>query len=77
MLESANQNVRTGSADGRVLHRPQLSWDALVEIYGDEATLKERIDELRAQHPEGLDDLLELAYKYLDGWRPPAWPDDD
>ena len=77
MLESANQNVRTGSADGRVLHRPQLSWEPLVEIYGDEATLAERIDELRAEHPEGLDDLLELAYKYLDGWRPPDWPDDD
>ena len=74
MLESANQNARTGSGDGRVQYWPQLSWDPLVEIYGDEATLAERIDELRAQNPEGLDDLLELAYKYLDGWRPRTGP---
>ena len=77
MLESAKHEVRTASEGGPVRYTTRLQWDALVELYGDEAVLGERIDELRAQRPEGLDDLLELAARYLGGWRPPDWPDDD
>jgi hypothetical protein len=49
---------------------PRLAWDVLIELYGDEATLKERIEALKATGPKGLDDLLHLADKYLAGWRP-------
>ena len=77
LLESSKQEVRTTSSDGRVWETPRLQWDALIEIYGNEAVFSERIAELRAQQPEDLADLLELAQKYLSGWRPSEWPDRD
>jgi hypothetical protein len=49
---------------------PQLAWDVLTELYGDEATLRERIESFKATNPEGADDLLALVDKYLGGWRP-------
>jgi hypothetical protein len=52
---------------------PRLAWDALTLIYGDESVLKERIKALKASGAaaglEGADELLELANKYLSGWR--------
>ena len=77
MLESSKHEVRTESSDGRVWYTPHLQWKALIKIYGNETVLGERIGELRAQDPEGLTDLLELAEEYLGGWRPPEWPDDN
>ena len=77
MLEASRNEVVTTSSGGRVWYTDRLHWDTLVELYGDETVLSERIAELRAQHPEGLTDLLELADRYLSGWRPPEWPDND
>ena len=76
MLEAAKHEVRTEPINGPVRYTTCLHWDALVELYDDETVLRERISELRAQRPEGLTDLLELAERYLDGWRP-NWRDDD
>lgn len=76
MLEAAKHEVRIEPMMGPVRYTMCLHWDALVKLYGDEAVLGERIRELRAQCPEGLTDLLELAERYLDGWRP-NWRDDD
>ena len=63
-----------------------LLWDSLIEFYGDEEALKERIESLRAQFDNlkpwiehrkiPLDDaerLLELAEKYQSG----RWPEID
>ena len=77
MLEASKHEVRTTSGSGRVWHTPRLHWETLVEVYGDETVLSECIAELRTQHPEGLNDLLELAERYLSGWRPSEWPDGD
>ena len=77
MLESSKHQVRTLSSSGMVRYTSRLHWETLLEVYGDETVLRERIVELGKQDPEGLTDLLELANKYLGGWRPPEWPDDD
>jgi hypothetical protein len=53
-----------------------LSWDELVELYGDEATLRQRIESLKATVPHDMGDLLELADKYLSGCRPEEFGDD-
>ena len=51
---------------------PRLRWKELVKVYGDEATLRERLETLKASPPEGMDDeLLQLADQYLSGWRHP------
>jgi hypothetical protein len=48
----------------------------LVELYGTEDTLRERIQRLKATQPEGVNELLELANKYLGGWRPSDFGED-
>ena len=56
---------------------PKLDWDALVELFGDETTLKDRIEALKASRPEDASELLDLADRYLTGWRPSRRGDAD
>jgi len=60
----------------RVSRSPRLSWDVLIELYGDEETLKKRIEAIAETGDEEGDDLLELANKYLGGWRPSDFGDE-
>jgi hypothetical protein len=46
---------------------PRLAWEVLVELYGDEETLAQRIDELKQSDVEVDAELLELVDKYLAG----------
>jgi len=55
---------------------PRLSWEALIKIYENEETLEERIARLITLRPKAENDLLELAEKYLGGWRPTGFGDD-
>ena len=77
LLQSARSEV-TGQAMGsRAIHRSaRLAWQALIELYGDEAVLRARIEELKAAHIEGNDELLQLADKYVGGWRPRDFGED-
>ena len=56
-----------------VRRSPRLAWESLVDLYGSEETLGQRIQDLKKTHPEGAGELLELANKYLSGWRPSAY----
>lgn len=77
LLQSARTEVRSQYMGNRAVHRSaRLAWGALRELYGDEATLCARITALMASHPEGSDDLLQLAVKYAGGWRPEDSADD-
>jgi|GEM_PF-309543 len=77
MLQAARSEGLSQTMGSRAVRRsPRLGWDALVELYGDEATLRQRIDSLKATEPEGANDLLELADKYLSGWRPKHFGDE-
>ena len=68
LLESARTLTR--QAIGRVVRRSfRLEWDALVDVCGSEKILRERIEKLKATQPKDLDEILELADKYLGGWR--------
>jgi hypothetical protein len=71
LLRSARSDARSQTMGTRAVRRlPRLAWDMLVAIYGDELTLKERIEALMAAESDGEDGLLELAERYLGGWRP-------
>ena len=71
LLNSARSEVRSQTFGSRAVRRTaRLAWDALVELYAGEDTLRERIETLKALHPQGVDELLLLADKYLRGWRP-------
>jgi hypothetical protein len=70
ILRSARNDIRSQAIDSRAIHRsPRLEWPALIEVFGDEGTLKERIGALRAENP-GDQELLDLANNYAGGWRP-------
>ena len=77
LLKAARGEVRSQSMGSRAVRRkPRLAWDALIEVFGDEATLRHRIEELKASEPNDVGDLIDLADKYLSGWRPKDFDDD-
>jgi hypothetical protein len=48
----------------------------LVEIFDGEENLKMAIDNIRTMQGDDLTDAIELADRYLAGWRPSEWGDD-
>lgn len=73
ILRSAKDEVVSQQFDSRTVERdPRLSWDILIDVYGDEDRLRLRLGCLEGSSLlTGADmDLLKLATKYLSGWRP-------
>lgn len=71
LLRSALSEVKSQAVGTRAVHRsPRLAWEELIELYGSEEILCERIKSLKTEEVGGIDDLLELVAKYLSGWRP-------
>ena len=71
LLRSAYTVIRSQALGSHAVHMsPRLRWDVLVELYGSKNVLRERIEKLKATQPEGIDEILELADKYLGGWHP-------
>jgi hypothetical protein len=74
VLRSARSEVLGQSIGNRAVQRtPHLAWKELVDLYGDEDTLRTRLERLKASQPPraGDDQLLELVDQYLSGSRPP------
>jgi predicted KAP-like P-loop ATPase len=77
LLKSARNEVRSQSMGSRAVQlKPRLAWDILIDLYGDENVLRDRIDQLKASPPNEIGDLFELADKYLSGWRPKDFGDE-
>lgn len=71
LLRSAQYESNSQDFDRLAVNRFQrINWDALLELYGSENTLRERIEALKASQPENCEELLRLADKYLSGWKP-------
>lgn len=71
LLKGAKSETLTQAMGNRAVTRsPRLAWDSLVELHGNEETLRERIGAAKAVFPDENDGLFELAAKYIDGWRP-------
>ena len=78
--------METVSLDSRAAHRfSVLDWECLIDLYGGEEVLETRIKalkvqfsilrprtEIRGMQMPDAERLLELADKYLSGWRPEA-----
>lgn len=77
LLKAARSESIGQSMGSRAIRRSaRLSWELLVELYGDEETLRIRINELEAEGVPGSEELLELASKYAAGWRPSDFGDE-
>ena len=80
VLTDALAEVRSQAFDSRVVTRKQrLQWDVLIKLYGSEEKLGEVINSLEETQPAGqrLIDAVALAKRYLGGWRPKDFGDDD
>lgn len=77
LLKAARSEVRSQLMGSRAVRRkPRLAWDALIEVCGNEFGLRQRIEAIKSSGPHNVGDLLELADKYLAGWRPNDFGDD-
>jgi predicted KAP-like P-loop ATPase len=77
LLRSARSNVRSQAMGSRAVRQsPRLAWDLLIELYGNESILKERINTLKTIQPKDNNELLDLTDKYLSGWRPSDFDED-
>ncbi len=71
ILKSARTEMISASSSGPVTRTPRLSWEGLVQIYGLEADLVQRISALsESQVAEQDRDVVELATLYASGERP-------
>jgi len=69
LLSSGRSVTRSQGFDSRVVkEEPHLWWDGLVQVFGDEEKLAAAIKLLR--ETDGETPLVELAERYLSGWRP-------
>ncbi|WP_295945923.1 P-loop NTPase fold protein [uncultured Xanthomonas sp.] len=70
ILRSARGETKSQSDGSRAIRRSyRLPWSTLIELYGSEETLRLRIEDARVLVPP-TDDVIQLADKYLGGWRP-------
>ena len=72
MLRASLTEVRSQSMGSRAVHRDQrLVWDALTSVLGGEDGVRDAVTRLGAPvDDDRLAEALDLAKKYLDGWRP-------
>ncbi|NNM45224.1 P-loop NTPase fold protein [Knoellia koreensis] len=78
VLLDSRSEVRSQSLDSRAVHRRyQLHWDLLNELFDGEDNIKAAVEPLRDTHDEELAAVIELVDKYLNGWRPSRFGEDD
>ncbi|MFT0846680.1 P-loop NTPase fold protein [Actinomycetaceae bacterium L2_0104] len=69
VLHSLRSTARSQSMDSRqVRSEDRLAWELLVQVFGSEAAVEEVVGSVR--RALGDDEALQLADKYLSGWRP-------
>ena len=69
VLHSLKSTARAQFANSREVRTEEhLAWDLLVQLFGSEAAIKKVVANVRKA--SGDDDVLQLADKYLSGWRP-------
>jgi len=79
ILDASRQEVRSQTFGNRAVRRTlRLSWDVLIEVYGGEDHMREAVESVRpmAESDERLAETIELADRYLSGWRPERSDDD-
>ncbi|QOR71360.1 AAA family ATPase [Ruania alkalisoli] len=77
LLLDSQSTVRSQTVDSRSVRRTvRLNWTILTDVFDGEDNLRRAVDALRPHAEEGLADVIDLADRYLTGWRPSEWGDD-
>lgn len=72
VLHSLKSTARSQSMGSRqVRSEDRLAWEILVELFESEVTIEEAVSNVRDNL--GDDNVLQLADKYLSGWRPESF----
>lgn len=71
-------DVRLQSIDSRVVRQQaRLHWDTLIKLYGNEERLRSAVTSVHKKKTHDDLRVSELADKYLSGWRPKEFGDDE
>ena len=70
LLHGASGYVFRMESHVSLRRRASYDWDGLIELVGGEEALKARIADLKAARLEGASEVLEMADRYISGWRP-------
>lgn len=71
VIKSSQSEAMSQAIDSRAVRKEtRLAWDALIELYGDEDILKNSIDQAKDSASVDDKEIIELADKYKNGWRP-------
>ncbi|WP_158441126.1 KAP family P-loop NTPase fold protein [Kribbella steppae] len=77
LLLDSRSVVQSQAMGNRAVRRTtRLNWDLLVEVVGGEEEVKRAIETVRGSADDELTSVINLADKYLTGWRPSDWGDD-
>lgn len=69
VIKSSQSEAMSQPINSRAVRKEtRLAWDALIELFGNEDILKNRI--VQAKELGTTDGIIELADKYRNGWRP-------
>ncbi|GAB2513287.1 KAP family P-loop domain protein [Paramicrobacterium agarici] len=69
VLRSAKSTARSQTMGSRMVKtKDRLAWDLVVGLFGSESTVKRAVSNVRRKL--GSDNILDLADRYLEGWRP-------
>ncbi len=72
VLRSLKSTARSQSMDSRhIKTEDRLAWELLIQIFGSEVAVKTVVGNVR--NTLGDDEVLQLADKYLSGWRPKSF----
>lgn len=72
VLQALTSEIRGQSMGSRAVRRtPTLSWDTLIAVYGGEEAVADVVQAVSGAHLSDSQATLELAQRYLSGWRPP------
>jgi hypothetical protein len=78
LLRSSRSTVSAQSMDSRAVRQSKrLDWDTFLSLLGSDAELHRRIRDAQVQYPTGEEELFKLAEKYIGGWRPKQFMEDD
>lgn len=77
LIRAARSETVSASLGSRNVRRSfRLQWGALVELFGSEETLKDRISAVPTDIRERFTEYFALADRYVTGWRPSRDTDD-
>ncbi|WAX58005.1 KAP family NTPase [Jatrophihabitans cynanchi] len=79
VISDARSFIRSQATGSRAVRRSaRLSWEALVTVFGSQDAVRDAVDRARGfDDSEDFASLIDLADRYLGGWKPPDFGDDD